>query len=256
VTVKDLWDASKRQAEVIERQEGEIVTLRGEVQELMRTVRNQVDHIGEVTRLVEQVRFPFFFIDKKIDSGPSRFASASTCVVRGAWRVPSCYLRTQEMKMAPVPVVRLGLLKLAWSWLRAVPTSLLRRTSTRLLGLLVGRGLRFPYVSRTAVVDVVDEIPILTGCLQVSTSSDGRRLLEVRRNRVLTTSWVGLETPPRPQSPGRLGDLPQEGPPLRFSVEQRFVGGGPGIGWESIVGATEWERAEEAWVNAMVEDQD
>ena len=41
-------------------------------------------------------------------------------------------------------------------------------------------------------------------------------------------------TPPRAESPGRLGDDPVLGPPSRFSVEREWYGFRPGIGYTFV----------------------
>jgi len=53
--VCDLWDASERQGKVIEEQEKKIVNLE-------KLLVGQLDHIMEVTRLVDQVVFLVLFL--------------------------------------------------------------------------------------------------------------------------------------------------------------------------------------------------
>jgi len=59
--IRDLWDTSERQGKVIEEMDKRVV-------DLEKLLAGQLDHIAEVTHLVEQVRLRSFSICENTDN--------------------------------------------------------------------------------------------------------------------------------------------------------------------------------------------
>jgi len=74
---------------------------------------------------------------------------------------------------------------------------------------------------------------------------------------VVTVSWWDLETPPRKELPGCLEEVPVEGPPSHFTVEEKFHGFRLGVGFSrhDVDEATIWDIRQEEWENAMIDAQ-
>ena len=154
------------------------------------------------------------------------------------------------------PIFPLGI-SLLPGLLAVLTRSHLRWSICRFGPLLLLSALSFVrYVLPKSLVGVVDELPThRIVCPQRSNASAVRRRQEVAQGRIVTITW-GLETPRRHQSPGRLGEAPAEGPPSRYSVEERLHGVRPGVGWtwSELESATAWDLYQENWVNAMLDE--
>ena len=84
-------------------------------------------------------------------------------------------------------------------------------------------------------------------------------LSEGRRHRFVMRDFHQervIPTPDRTESPGRLGDLPVEGPSSRWSVEAFLYGYHPGIG-STLDDLRQYylhELDDKLWVQELVED--
>jgi len=75
-SIWDLWDTSERQGKVIEEMDKRVI-------DLEKLVAGQLDHITEVTHLVEQVPIAVLLLFENADNRLHRFETASTVKVRG-----------------------------------------------------------------------------------------------------------------------------------------------------------------------------
>ena len=72
----------------------------------------------------------------------------------------------------------------------------------------------------------------------------------------MTTTWH-LPTPPRPLSPGRLGEVPLEGPPSKYPFLACLLGVPNAdviFSIEEINEATRWDLDQEELVSSLVDE--